>query len=164
MRRALVWTWLVAGLACATGEADAPATAAAAEPGVAAPEAPSRTGEDGELWDCSLEYGALPTARSYILAINDVAASYMAAQRLHDRLRQDPSSPPKQVDEAWQARVGAAQTLVRACHCWEQLDRVTDTDQVLAAGGTSTRQLKAEIGTAVAVPCQKVFDAEAANR
>jgi hypothetical protein len=148
-------TWLVApllaGLACAGSQARAPA-------------APRQSDEPGELLDCSVEYGALPTAESYVLAINDVAGSYLAAKRLHDRLRSDPEASSKQVEEAWRARVGAAQTLVRACHCWEQLDRLAYTDQVLAARNTTTRRLKAEIGEKVAGPCQKVFEAESADR
>jgi len=53
---------------------------------------------------------------------------------------------------------------VRACHCWEQLDRLAYQGQVLAARRTTTKRLKAEIGKSVAVPCQKVFEAEAADR
>ena len=129
-----------------------------------APPAPQQSEERHELLDCSTEYGALPDAQSYVVAFNDVAGSYLAAQRLHERLRGDPGATSKQVDEAWRARVGAAQTLLRACHCWEQLDRLGYGEQVLAARNSSTKRLKEEIGRSVATPCQKVFAAEKAER
>jgi hypothetical protein len=150
---ALALACLLTGLlACATPEEAAP------------PPAQARSEEPGELIDCSVEYGALPSARSYVRAFNDVAGSYMSAQRLHERLRRDPTATSKQVEEAWRARVGAAQTLLRACRCWEQLDRLAYTGQVLAAQNGTTKKLKAEVGRDVAVPCQKVFEAEAAGR
>ncbi|MGH0029629.1 MAG: hypothetical protein ACQGVC_07555 [Myxococcota bacterium] len=133
------------------------AAANAQERAAARPERP------GELLDCSMEYGVLDTPESYARAFNDVARSYLAAQRLHEERRRDPNVPSEEVDEAWRARVGAAQTLVRACRCWEQLDRVGYPEQVLAAAEMSTRRLKEEVGHWVAEPCAKVFAAEASD-
>jgi hypothetical protein len=129
-----------------------------------APEAPSNLRRPGELLDCSVEYAALATPESYVSAFNDVAGSYLAAQRKHDRLRRDPKIPSKEVKDAWEARVGAAQTMLRACHCWEQLDRVSAGEKVLAARTMTLERLKAEIGKQVARPCDKVFEAEKSGR
>jgi hypothetical protein len=110
-----------------------------------------------------VEYAAISSAEGYVSAINDVAGSYLAAQRIHRRLRRDPQATAEEVDEAWRAQVGSAQTLLRACRCWEQLDRVGYDQEVLAAQGTTRARLKAQIGRSVAAPCAKVFEAEAAE-
>ena len=142
---------LAALLACATGRAQAP-------------EAPVRQADPAELLDCSYEYGALDSADSYVRAFNDVARSYLTAQRLHEERRRDPSATSESVDEAWKAQVAAAQTMVRACRCWEQLDRIAYEEQVLAAQGSDTKRLKAKIGRTVEAPCATVFEAERAGR